>query len=408
MYAAILRKAFYGALSPSTAGVTVSLADGPRILFLKLQYVLADLDAHRQSFDLKGSKGLKPCPFCPSVTAKDAALVDRAGRLVDITCDDRSRFGTTSSESIFETYDVVLAAQRRYRSGHLTKVRFESIEMASGFNANPHGIMASIELRAVFSPAETLTIDPMHVLWSNGIINEEIYLFMNCCPLSWAEWVMLGNIAWEWPGWMASNMKAGVRVFLSELFLEKNEAGKFFASELLSVYPLVRHVAELYFEQKDPNNAMFVSFARACAFADFVKRSKFHGLDPAERDALVSSHLRAFVAAYGREMVKPKHHFAYHVAELDCFATEAKHATMKRLASNIARICEFERAIPAVAQMEHERDLEEVQLTDGLVGHKAVWEGCLVADKVLLGTCTFAVKDIVTCGEVQGSWENTT
>ena len=118
-------------------------------------------------------------------------------------------------------YDVVLEARRRYRDGNLTKARYEAVEKSSGFNANPHGVMAATDLRGIFSPCAMVSIDPMHVLWSNGIINEEVSLFMNSCPLTWAEWARLGSVEWQWPGFLSSRQKSRVQRALSEHCLTK-------------------------------------------------------------------------------------------------------------------------------------------------------------------------------------------
>ena len=122
--------------------------------------------------------------------------------------------------------------------------------------------MASTDLRGLFSPSEMVSIGTMHVLWSNGILNEEVSLFMNSCPLTWAQWARLGNVEWEWPGFLSSSMKGRVQHALSERHLTKNEGDKFFASEMLMIYPLARHFAELRFERRRPDDPTFVSLAR--------------------------------------------------------------------------------------------------------------------------------------------------
>ena len=399
--ASILRQTFCCALSPSSAGVALMLPSGPRTVFLALRHILADLDAHRQTLDLKGAKGLKPCPlFCPCVVAKGDTLTSQDRRLVDITCGERARFGTTSSEDVYRVYDVVLEAKRRYRDGNLTKARYEAVEKSSGFNANPHGVMAATDLRGIFSPCAMVSIDPMHVLWSNGIINEEVSLFMNSCPLTWAEWARLANVEWQWPGFLSSSQKSRVTRALSEHCLTKNEGDKYFASDMLMIYPLVRHFAELYFERHRPDDASFVSLARACELADYVKYAKYNGVDAAKRDALVAGHLVAFIAAYGSVAVRPKHHFAFHMGNLDCFTTEAKHSTLKSLANNIKNTRDYERSLSTVAQADQERALEEVADGEGLIGPTATWEGHVVADMAVIAACKFFTNDIVCCGEV--------
>ena len=49
---------------------------------------------------------------------------------------------------------------------------------------------------------------------------------------------------------------------------DENEGDKYFASDMLMIYPLVRQFAELYFERHRPDDASFVSLARACELAD--------------------------------------------------------------------------------------------------------------------------------------------
>ena len=178
------------------------------------------------------------------------------------------------------------------------------------------------------------------------------------------------------------------------------EGDKFFASDMRIVYPLVRHLTELRFERRQPDDATFVSLSRACELADYVKYAKYNGVDAAKRDALVAGHLVAFIAAYGREAVRPKHHFAFHMGNLDCFTTEAKHSTLKSLANNIKNTRDYERALSTVAQTDQERALEELVDGEGLIGPTATWEGHVVADTAVIAACKFFTDDIVCCGEV--------
>ena len=178
------------------------------------------------------------------------------------------------------------------------------------------------------------------------------------------------------------------------------EGDKFFASDMRIVYPLVRHLTELRFERRQPDDATFVSLSRACELADYVKYAKYNGVDAAKRDALVAGHLVAFIAAYGSDAVRPKHHFAFHMGNLDCFTTEAKHSTLKTLANNIKNTRDYERALSTVAQTDQERALEELVDGEGLIGPTATWEGHVVADTAVIAACKFFTDDIVCCGEV--------
>ena len=407
--AAIIRHCFCGGCNISAAGFTAMLPAGPRVLFARLGYVLADLDAHRQGFDLKGASGLKPCILCSNVTMKGADLASRSGDIVEISCCDVSKFEPASSADIYQLADIVNVAYARWEAGRMTKKSRENIELCAGVIPNRFGVLAAPDLRGVFLPSTMLLYDPMHTLLSNGTLNWELQNFMINSRMSWAEWAHLGDIAWEYPGY-ARTMAYRVRRVLSARTLTKNEGGRFFASEALAIYPLVRHFAELYYEKKDPDNVYFRSLQLACNFVDNICKAKYSTkMDEAALTRMGSQHFAAFQKAYGSDAVKPKHHYALHLpsqivrnqAVYDCFVTERKHSILKRLANNITTTARFEWSLAAVAHVEQQRQLDAVQLDTGLRGDTCMWEGITIARKAMIDGASFCVGDVVCHGEVR-------
>ena len=52
---------------------------------------------------------------------------------------------------------------------------FGRLEMNAGFNHNPDGLLADLLLRPHVRPTSSLTYDPMHCLWFNGVVGVELH-----------------------------------------------------------------------------------------------------------------------------------------------------------------------------------------------------------------------------------------
>ena len=118
-------------------------------------------------------------------------------------------------------------------------------------------------------------------------------------------------------------------------------------------------------------------------------------------------------AAYGKELLKPKHHWMVDVAQqvlrdhmvLDAFVIERQRLLVKGLAEHVRNTRDFEQSILASVTTVQLQQAREVKLGDGLVGQTsslAELPHIAVGKKMMIFDVTLAVGDIVLRGDEVG------
>ena len=90
-----------------------------------------------------------------------------------ISCADEARFIKRSDQDIFDTVDFL-----REQEGHLTKTKFQKLTTLVGVGLPKDGILQRPSLRGAFKPMTALRFDPFHIWWSNGIVQQEVWLLL--------------------------------------------------------------------------------------------------------------------------------------------------------------------------------------------------------------------------------------
>ncbi len=111
------------------------------------------------------------------------------------------------------------------------------------------------------------------------------------------------------------------------------------ASEVLSVYPLIRYFLEITIMPRGPNPAETAPFLAVCRVLDLMDTIRNVGVGDRKPKQEVARSLRLHVAAYGCDWVEPKHHYMIHMPRhveedgvwLDCFVHVRKHIISRRL-----------------------------------------------------------------------------
>jgi len=372
----LVRAAFIG---PETfeSGVLIYLGL-PRLFFARMSNVIADEAALKEAYDSKGASGLRCCPGCKNVMLRgsDVASRDASGYLVEFTCSDLDKLDWASDEDMFGAIDLLLASK-----GTMGVGAFDRLEKSSGFNHNPHGLFADLELRTHCRPASILTFDPMHCLWSNGVVGVEVHCLLSKMrentKLGWRDLQMFCKADWSFPAFCSGKGRAIHDVWNESREKASKEHFKAGATELIIVLPLVMHFAELFLAAVLPHE---VNCLRALmTVVHESQEAKFgRGCDRALASA-VSRHMTLFRTVYGNDNMKPKHHYCCHLPRqlardhflLDAFTLERKHQEVKRAASNTDNTIEFELSTLARVRVAEMRSQSQLECTNGLRGPQA-------------------------------------
>jgi len=405
-------------LGPSgltTAGVPVTIEGEHVLIYASLDYMVADLDGHKQGLDVKGANGYRPCLRHMNVLKKNSGTVelDPAASFVEITCAEPNRFKKFASSDIYDAADSLRVAHESWIAGHMTKARYENIKKVLGLNFAPKGILLDRELRAKIDVIGSTVIDWVHCELQDGVFTVEVTLLLQACSdalgISWEDLHAYFRDLWQFPAWGKVKSKALYKVFDRRRSPQEAKV-KASASELLGLYALLRHFAEVYLIDAPGIGDHVASFRAACATMDIImltKRGHLTMRDGARQlRAAHADHLQKHITAYGTDHVLPKHHMMFDVADqwetsetvVDAFVVERLHIRVKQVVNPIRNTRVFERSCLSSLLNVHLLALgDRTAFGDSLVGHVGQFPGAGVpiADQMLVSGMSTRVGDIV-------------
>ena len=154
-------------------------------------------------------------------------------------------------------------------------------------------------------------------------------------------------------------------------------------------------------------------FLTACEAVDVIllaKRGSLGMVDAGGRlRSLMSAHLAGLLRTRGAEAVKPKHHWAFDIADqlerdtlvLDCFTMERLHLRVKSCAQHVKNLSRFERSVLSGVVNVHRHAACRAGRPHGLVGGVAELPqvpGALVSDSCEVGGFRCSLDDVVFMG----------
>lgn len=376
MFRHLLRCAFLETENYSV-GIVLHL-DAPCLFFAQLSNVIADEAALKQYLDSKGSSGLRSCTACKNVLsrASDVASRDNSGYLVEVTCTDTSRFDLASDADMFEVADLLIRSRDT-----MGATAFRQLEMSIGFNLNRLGLLADVELRPHSRPASSMTWDPMHCWWSNGIVAFEIHEFLNrmkaTTSFGWSDIETFCKSDWQFPFFCRAKGRAIYEVFNEARERSCHESFKAGATEAILVLPLLLFFGELFLVQQLPRE---VACLRAlCDVAHEAQEAKFGRGDPGKLAASIRKHFDEYQRTYPDANVKPKHHYSCHLPDqlrrdrflLDAFTLERKHQAVKTASSSTDNTSDYEVSVLCRIHLDELRSHSELDCKPGLRGKQA-------------------------------------
>ena len=249
-------------------------------------------------------------------------------------------------------------------AGRLSLNQLSSLETAYGLRSNPDGLLAARNLRSLVDPVKCMTYDWMHNTLQDGVYSVEAECFLKACEPFGIDRPMvrafLKDGGWAYPDCHKSKCGQIYRIFdnwrVSEKHPDKLKCG---ASELLSVYNLLRHFVDVHVPRHEEMADKRMSFESCCKVVDLLRAAKHNMADLTTLVPLLQQemcrHLNLFITAYGDAKVRPKNHWNLDVPPqisrdqlvLDMFVVERTHLKVKRVAENVRNTSRFERSVLA-------------------------------------------------------------
>ena len=407
-----------------TSGVPLVLGDGQScLLYAKLGMLLSDGDGLRIALQWMGQGCTKPCWRHNNVLKKGSALAQHHADYVEISCSDPAKFRAWQENDFRDAIDMLVEAHARHGRGVLTATKLGDIQKAFGFRPTAEGLLASTTLRSLTKFQEVTRYDWVHVFLQDGILTNEAWgvvsaaVHVGVCSQTDVhdflkeEWVVPHHRRWHG--------RALHRVFNSygARANETHDTIKCSASELLTLYGMLRHYAETRLAQHDELSGKLESFYLACKAVDILLCAKRFALSTSEASARLRTALERYLAVHKREYadsrVKPKTHWAFDVIEqllvdtvlFDCFIIERLHLRVRNHAENVKNLRTYEASVLSGVVNEHSRLSQAALPGCGLLGKtvSAPFDpDVLLSDHMEVGGKTISVGDVVAHGHDVG------
>ena len=272
---------------------------------------LADLDACRGAFGLKGSAGVVPCLWCSNVVTRHSHI-DLEG-FVGVDEADMTKFVRRNDAEVFQLVDDMSAIQ--------TSVALERRQKVLGMHLLPEGVLLCA--RKSLPPSSCL-VDAYHAYFVQGIANWEIGMMKELLHKEGFSLDTLRGMAvehdWKQVGFPNVQTESALR----RLFSEKNFGSGIYKAdghEVWSMVPLFAFYAETLLADKETCQNELRSFALLCDICAELRHLRYepkpllNAQQTQRLERLQEMHQQACLVAYGKDYMRPKHHNRLHLGE---------------------------------------------------------------------------------------------
>ena len=262
-----------------------------------------------------------------------------------------------------------------FRRDVLNPTQFDLLEAMYGFNENPCSL--PLHPRIKLGVVSSLMYDWAHVLICDGTVDKELGQLgaafqASRTASSLAE--MGAYIArWTWPKQMPevqhlfhrSRNKSNV----------KSATFQCSASEFLTIYPVVTRYLQRVVLERNELPEHVASMLAALDVLDLCHNVRRGIVTGPELINASERHFALFRAAYGEDLVRPKHHYEGHLGEhlaffgalWSCLTNERRHRVVKRYSINRKILKQWELGV-----LEDVTTHQIWELQEGFLQHKRV------------------------------------
>jgi hypothetical protein len=298
-----------------------------------------------------------------SVASQNSGLSGLRPGYTEITETDPTKLRMWSGTEVFRAVDAIAAASAAVSAGTMTRAKFDDLQMVYGLRHNPLSLLSDRALRPFWDPVAVMRWDWVHNTLSNGVLTTEASLLLKACDAFVSRRdieTFLADKSWRFCKTHEAKCKQLHRVFSHwRVSHESPDKLNVAASELLSLFGLLRYFIRTRVPATPELADKIASFEACCAFVDSMLACK-RGLVPPSAGAaqvrrLASAALSAHIQAYGTETVRPKAHWNLDVADqlladgvvIDMFIVERRHLEVKQIADRCTNTARFERTVLA-------------------------------------------------------------
>ena len=359
----LLKVVLAGPNGMMTVGVPMMLKGEFVTIYCKVGRMLSDGDGLRLALQWMGPASLHPCWRHWNVLKKDSGRAEHSGgKYVELDCHDCKKLKVWSNADLLDAVDVCVDVEHQRASGQATLRRLQETHTHLGYRATQHGLLADPFLRLHIDFMKVCRYDWAHTFLSDGVVTKDCWSLIKAAAreslFSQKDIEAFLLEEWSFPSTSRAKQKDLHRVF-SESGRHTNDEHntiKVGMSDLLHLYGLLRHFTEVRCPASQKVDAEMQVFQLSCKVVDLILAGK-KGRFPLRQVGklmlgILEQQMQLRVRTGGAASLKPKHHWAFDVAEclatddsrylLDTFCTERMHRRVKKIAGNCSRLEVFE------------------------------------------------------------------
>lgn len=347
-------------------GVTLEMGLQLFRLFAHLQLLLADAPALAEMTGSKGHSGLKNCGVCmngtnPRPPGGATPMHEFHAFCVPTTECDYSKFRKHTNRSLRDLYCRLCEMQRTKTPGELEHLETN----VYGYTWSPQNILAEPRFKVLpdnDKPVTCIGYDWAHTVLQGGIADNEFGEFMKQMHRATTQEGIAHSCTYLKFGEYLSRWKfAKGRNPLERLFDQDHQtrfinSGTFSctASEFLALTPIFKRYLERVILAEVDGTRMSDYVTSMIAVLNVVllcqKARRRGAVDPDFFERAVAYHMSLCKRVYGDDFIKPKHHYALHLADqlrafgclLSVFVHERKHRSVIRYAKVRQNLQQFD------------------------------------------------------------------
>ena len=333
-------------------GVTVCL-NGDNMqanIIAKLGVVLGDEPALKEVLSRTGHAGTKPCVLCINcVNHKPPGGADPLSEFshfaVSHADPDFSKFIQHSDESMRKSVARVHA-----QKGLLSQQAFQTLSYVHGWTFSEYKLLLNERIK--LDGASVVMFDWAHVYLCDGIADVELGMMMQALHKAHAAatyWELGVYIA----SWTTPRCFGNLSALFDDAAARNNIRKGMFActaSEFLTLAPMLARYVDAVLKPRGECQLQIASFRAVLWVVELLHNVRRGCVGIETLRAAIKSHFMSFVAAYGVEEARPKHHYSLHLPDMlarhgvlvPCLTNERRHRVVKRYARDRLKLQKWE------------------------------------------------------------------
>lgn len=336
------------------SGMSVEFPNARRVtIFAKTKVILGDIPALKECLACKGHAGVVCCPLCVNAVQHNSqsipfhVLVPGAVSIAETTFD---AFIKHDNDSIRRAVQKIDGYYSDLKANRIKAAEFEERCIALGWNHSEANVILNPKFG--LDVATSTMLDWAHIYVHDGLADTEFGQVMKIMHSNRAQ-TSFAEVGEYISNHVFPKSAPGVKHLFSDAANTNNaKKGSFSCtgSEFITIAPVLHRYFDRVVRARGQLMPYVLSFLAVLEVVILLTAVRSGCVTADELTAAIIHHLELYVAAYGPDCTRPKHHYALHLGPLlrffkfllATFTHERKHRLIMRYGKDRKNLRSFE------------------------------------------------------------------